>query len=683
MNFFERQHEVRKVSQRLVWLFVLAVVLIVVVVDLAVAFGFGVWRMPAGRAAGILAASTVLTVVIIGLTSWIRMLLLKKGGGGKVAQSLGGVYVPEDTADPQLRRLRNIVEEIAIASGMPVPELYVLPYEQGINAFAAGWAPGDAAVAVTRGALERLNRDELQGVIAHEFSHVVNGDMRLNIKLMGVLFGILGLAVVGRILLYGGGSGGSRNSKGGAAPLLLVGIAAFIAGYIGVFIGRLIKAAVSRQREYLADASAVQYTRQTEGLTGALKKIGGLDAGSKITAGKVEDVSHMLFGEGMKLSSMFATHPPLPQRIKKLDPAFDPTELEQLKQRWSSAPPSGLQEDAARGLTSAPSARPAPLAGARSGPAVALPPPPGVPQGRPVPPPPGPASPGPGRVAANPEAVVAGVGDPGDDAFRHAGNILANIPEVFLQRARGHETVVPLVFGLLISDHPEARARQHAALAQRHGPALAEAAVQDGGALTRLDPALLLPLAELASSALRHRSRPELEHILASINGLIRADGRTTVFEYCLSTVLHRELFESMYHRAPWGERAQSLGGAAQAVATLLAVLARIGDPDPRRAEAAYRSGMARVLPQQPIPFAPPPQGLVALDAVWPVVSGLRGADQAALVAAMVEVIGHDGTMTVQETELLRTVCATMQVPVPPLTSGAHSGSASAPTPQA
>ncbi|WP_019809630.1 M48 family metallopeptidase, partial [Saccharomonospora halophila] len=255
--------------------------------------------------------------------------------------------VPDDTTDPQLRRLRNVVEEIAIASGTPVPDLYVLPNEPGINAFAAGWSPANAAVAVTRGTLERLNRDELQGVIAHEFSHVVNGDMRLNIRLIGLLAGIVGLAVVGRILLAGGGRSGRNNN---AAPLVLVGLAALIAGYIGVVAGRLIKAAVSRQREYLADASAVQYTRQTEGLTGALKKIGGIPTGSNLRSGKVDDVSHMLFGEGRRLSSLLATHPPLPERIRTLDPTFDPAELDRLRNRWSDNPPSGLAEDEALGL---------------------------------------------------------------------------------------------------------------------------------------------------------------------------------------------------------------------------------------------------------------------------------------------------------------------------------------------
>ncbi|MGH2601927.1 MAG: M48 family metallopeptidase, partial [Dehalococcoidia bacterium] len=402
MNFFERQHQVRKVSHRLVWLFLLAVVAIIAMVDLAVFLGFSLYEQPPQTIAAVLGVISLLTGVVIGLTSWVRMLLLRGGGGGKIARSLGGVYVPEDTTDPNLRRLRNVVEEIAIASGTPVPELYLLPDEPGINAFAAGWSPADAAVAVTRGALERLNRDELQGVIAHEFSHVVNGDMRLNIRLMGLLFGILALAVVGRFALYGGG-GRSKN----AGPIILVALVMLICGYVGVLVGRLIKAAVSRQREFLADASAVQFTRQTSGIAGALKKIGGLESGSKLRSGKVEDVSHMLFGDGMRLASAFATHPPLIKRIQVLEPSFNPGELKQLSHRWAEAPPSGLREDQAMGLAPAPAAPPqaAPPQAAPEGP-----------------------------MAVRPEAVVGAVGEPTASSYQRGEHILRSIPEAFQAR---------------------------------------------------------------------------------------------------------------------------------------------------------------------------------------------------------------------------------------------------------
>lgn len=649
MNFFERQAEVRKVSGRLVFLFAIAVVGIIVVVNLA-AYVFFLRTLPESSKWNAILWITVLLLVIIGATSLFRLNSLKHGGGGKVARALGGVYVSEDTTDPQLRRLRNVVEEIAIASGTPVPELYVLPQEQGINAFAAGWSPADAAVAVTRGTLERLNRDELQGVIAHEFSHVVNGDMRLNIRLMGVLFGILALAVVGRILLHGG-----RGKNG--APIVAMGLVAMIAGGIGLFCGKLIKAAVSRQREYLADASAVQFTRQSDGIAGALKKIGGLHEGSKLASGKADDVSHMLFGEGSKFSSMFATHPPLEKRIQVLQPSFNPAELDHLRQQWSAAPPSGLQEDRALGFAGAASAPPqgAPVPG----------PPPGAPvRGEPVPGPP------PASMHVRPEAVVAGIGDPSASSYEHGESILRRIPEQFKDRARRVDTVVPLVLGLLMADHPEARSKQHAAVAQRHGQQLADAVWQEAAALRSLDPELRLPLSELAFSALRRRPPQELEHLMGTLGALIRADGRVDVFEYCLSTLLHTELHEVMHHKPPWSERRQTLARGGQAVADLLSVLARVGNDDPRQGEAAFRAGLGRVLPGQSLPFAPPQQGLVALDRVWPALDGLAGNEKALLVESLVLVISHDGVMTLAEVELLRTVCALLHCPMPPLSSG-------------
>jgi Zn-dependent protease with chaperone function len=602
----------------------------VVVIDAAVVLGFGLQDLPVAQLLTVVAVVSVLTMIMIGTASGIRMALLRNGGGGRVAQQLGGVYVPEDTTDPSLRRLRNVVEEMAIASGVPVPEVYVLERESAINAFAAGWSPADAAVAVTRGTLDRLNRDELQAVIGHEFSHVVNGDMRLNLRLMGLLFGILALAVVGRLMLQG-----SRGDRKNGAPLALVGIAALVAGYVGVFFGRLIKAAVSRQREYLADASAVQYTRQTTGITGALKKIGGLPGGSRLASGKVEDVSHMLFGDGLKLSSWFATHPPLPERIKVLDPAFDPAGLRALAQRWAVEPPSGLAEDQALGLDLArePSA----------------------------------AQPGVRHVQVDPDQVVASVAAPQPDSYRRAAAILDRIPERFLTQARQPDTVVPLVLGLLMAADPDVRDEQHTTVAVRHGMPLADATLAEFESLVRLHPALRLPLVQVGFSALRRRPLPELELILGTVSDLTRVDGQVSAFEYCLSRLLHRELYETMNHAPPLRTRRQTLTGTRTPVATLLSTLALVGQPDPELAQAAYRAGARLVLPEPVSGFAPPGQGLVELDPIWPGLAALDAAGKRRLVTGVVTVISHDGLMTVEEVELLRTVCALLHCPVPPL----------------
>ena len=337
MDFFGAQAQARRDSRLLGWAFtacVGAVVLVLGVLVLSVLrVGFALGRdgdpFEASLAAWVAEHPGTTVLVLLGLLGFIggaslmRMLQLR-AGGGYVARSLGGVRVERDAQDPRRRMLSNVVEEMSIASGVPKPEVYVLEQEDGINAFAAGHTPANAAVAVTRGVLTRLNREELQGVIAHEFSHVLNGDMRLNIRLVGVLFGILVLGIAARKVLEV--SRGGRDSKGFAA-VLLVALAVMVVGYLGLFFGRLIKAGISRQREYLADASAVQFTRQSRGIAGALKKIGGLPAGAKLKSDNTEEMAHMLFGDGVGFSSLFATHPPLVKRIAALEPGFDQAQL--------------------------------------------------------------------------------------------------------------------------------------------------------------------------------------------------------------------------------------------------------------------------------------------------------------------------------------------------------------------
>jgi Zn-dependent protease with chaperone function len=625
MNFFERQRQVRRLSFRLVALFVLAVLTIVLVVDVIVALAFGSSGTSPESLIGLMIVTSCVTALVIGIASLFRTITLRSLGGSGVAAGLNGRLVPENTTDPQLRRLRNVVEEMAIASGMSVPKVYVLEHEAGINAFAAGWSSGDAVVAVTRGALERLNRDELQGVIAHEFSHIVNGDMRLNMRLIGLLFGILVLAIGGRLLMYLGG----REKS----PLPLVGIGLLIAGYGGMLIGNIIKAAVSRQREYLADASAVQFTRQTAGLVGALKKIGGLQVGSAVRTPKADEVSHMLFGAGSRLTSVFATHPPLLKRIQVLDPSVSEAELRQLARQWAANPPSGLQEDTALGL-------------AGRGEAMAA---------------------SDATVRMQPADVVATVGVTTDDSYRRAGAIIDSIPSEVLDRTRQVETVVPLVFGLLFAEDAATRANQREVLSATFGPALADAAVAEAGALESLHPGLRLPLAELAFPVLRHRSSQDQAAIVNTIHALIRVDGEISVFEYCLSRLLHRELYEAMYRKPPWESHRRTLAGSLGPAATLLATLAQIGHGDPAEAARAFAAGLARIAGSATLTYAPPADGVRALEASWPELDGLRETDKALLVEGLVAVIAHDGVMTVAETELVRTICAVLQCPLPPL----------------
>ncbi len=636
MNFFARQDASRRQSRRLVWLFALAVLGVVVAVDLVLLLLLGVLS-DEGQARSplpALVAASLFTLGVIGLASMHRIASLRSGGAA-VARQLGGTPVPEDTRDPHYRRLRNVVEEIAIASGVPVPQVFVLEEEAGINAFAAGYAPGDAAVAVTRGALDALNRDELQGVVAHEFSHVLNGDMRLNIRLMGVLFGILALGVIGRKILQHGRGG--RNSKG-AAPVLLAALALVVIGYVGLFFGRLIKAGVSRQREFLADASAVQFTRQARGLSGALKKIAGVGRGSRLASRDTEEVAHMLFGDGVGYSSLFATHPPLLDRIQALEPSFRASMLTDLQARWTMSPPNGLEEDAALGFTEA---------GRRTG----LPPLP----------------PGDATLGVTPPAVVAQVGTPRPDDYLRAGALVQAMPEVLRDAAHERGEAPALLFGLLLAPPGPVRERQVFELAARHDEHLCRQATDYADRLQELPRILHLPLAEMAMPALRKRPRAELEAFMDACYALSHADGRISLFEYCLGRLLRvhvHDALEPVKAGAPGRER---LARVAAPAISLIAVLARAGHERPDDARRAYLAALARVFPRMDAPYSPPADPLRALDEAWPALDGLDPIGKELLLEGLVAAVSHDGRLRVDEAELLRVVCASLHCPLPPM----------------
>lgn len=623
MNFFERQARARRNSARLVVLFSLAVLGIVVMVDLVV-------LLVAGPQPGALLFATIATVGVIGLGSLFRISSLNSGGE-PVARQLGGVPVAEDTRDPQLRRLRNVVEEMSIASGVPVPKIYVLEHEAGINAFAAGYSTSDAVVAVTRGALDRLNRDELQGVVAHEFSHILNGDMRLNIRLVGVLFGILMIGIIGRkVLLHGRGF---RNS----ATLAIVGAAltAIVVGSLGMFFGRMIKAGVSRSREVLADASAVQFTRQTAGIAGALKKIGGLDAGSRLAHREdAEEVSHMLFGDGTGLRGLFATHPPLLKRIQALEPGFRPEHLSRLQQQWLNAPPDGLQEDVALGLVA-----------------------------------PGAALPGSDHaLSVTPPMIAAQVAHPHDDDYDRAHALVSAISEPLHDVATHREAAMPLVLALLLDERPVVRDRQRVEIVARLGAAVAtEATHLRETHLLDLHPMLRLPLAAMAFPVLRRRPRPEISAFLDTVHAVVHADDQVSLFEYCLGRLLEVQLRETLDpgRHARFGRRKP--GSVKQEFATLLAVVAHAGNPgDPAAAQRAYLAGMQRVLPRDHVPYAPPAGGVQALDAVWEPLDALDPLAKQVMVEAITDAVSHNGRVSVAESELLRTICGVLHCPLPP-----------------
>lgn len=341
MRFFEHQEKARNSTFRLLVLFGLGVFALIFSIDGILLLGLGYSESQNGMGGAnwgkiletyfpALALVAAFIGFVIGSASLYRLSQLSSGGGASVAESLGGRLLQQETRDPVERKILNIVEEMAIASGVPVPPVYLMD-EEGINAFAAGWSPNDAVIGVTKGCVEALSRDELQGVIAHEFSHILNGDMKLNIRLMGILYGIFFLSILGEILIrsisYSSNSSNEKKNDGKGA-IFMIGLVLFILGWVGWFFGRLIQAAVSRQREFLADASAVQFTRNPDGISGALRKIAGWNQGSIIKNPNVTEASHLFFGNGISgFSALFATHPPLEERVKRIEGAnFQPPE---------------------------------------------------------------------------------------------------------------------------------------------------------------------------------------------------------------------------------------------------------------------------------------------------------------------------------------------------------------------
>jgi Zn-dependent protease with chaperone function len=643
MDFFSRQNDARRQTRRMLVLFAIAVIAIVGFIDAAVYLALRANGNTASPPA-LLGGLSIAVVAVIGFGSLYRTATLSDGGSA-VARSLGATEVPATTTEFAYRRLRNVVEELSIASGVAMPEVFVLEEEAGINAFASGYTPADAAITVTRGALDKLTREELQGVIGHEFSHVLNGDMRLNIRLMGIVFGILVIATIGRKIIWAASRG--RGSRKGGGQIILVGAALFVAGYVGVLFGRMIKASISRQREFLADASAVQFTRQTEGIAGSLKKIGGLAEGSRLEAGNREEVAHMLFGDGIGYSALFATHPPLQERIRRLDPSFDPSELAAIAEAWSN--PVHLGEEAGEnasisGFAPAQQAVRAGRAPAR----MDLP-----------------AADATLRVSA--AGVARQVGNPGSNDRRVAHAIRARLPTALREAARQREYAMPLVFALLLDSSPNVRGAQLDAIERHYEPGTRADVETLAASRKELHPMHRLPLVALALPALRRRPRPQLSRFMAVVEELIRTDGQVSVEEYCLARLIRVQVIDALDPAGARGAGRVKLPQVEAQVSALLAIVASHGHSDRSAAARAYVAGMREVLPDSVRVYAPPGDWLAILDAAMTRLDHLVPAGKEMLVRGLTRAISDDGTVTVAEAELLRTLCAALHCPLPPL----------------
>jgi Zn-dependent protease with chaperone function len=636
MDFFEHQERARKRTRQLVVLYGLAVLGIIALVYVAVVvlLVFTASREPGAAPREFWSPELLLwigggTLLLVGTASLIKIGELASGGG-VVAKALGGRLLNLGTHDETERKVLNVVEEMSIASGVPVPAVYLLDRERGINAFAAGHKPEHAVIGISRGAAELLSRDELQGVVAHEFSHVLNGDMRLNIRLIGILHGILVIGLLGgmlmRIAFYGGGRSSRRG--GGAGGMIALGAALFVIGYVGVFFGRLIKAAVSRQREFLADASAVDFTRNPDGIAGALRKIGGLSGHAYLRSPKAEEFSHMYFGQGIRTFwNAFATHPPLPERIRRVDP------------RWDGTLPKVV----------APARVRKPREAAAAAPVMATP-----------------------LAAVLAATAVAQVGRPTQEHLAYARSLLDRIPDRLAQAAHDPAGARALVYCLLLDPGEDVRAKQWKRL-DRHAKEVADQARELAPLVAQCGPEARIPLLDLATVALRELTAKEYAAFKEDFAALAGADRRIDTFEWLLRRVILLYLEPHFTKATKPVVQYYNLRGLRRECAQLLSTLAREGHEDEEAAKRAFELGRARLTGVDPatVPFLPPDEcNLRALDAALDKLAMVTPRFKRPILEAAGACIAADKQVTVDEGELFRGIADVLDCPMPPLLPG-------------
>ena len=638
MDFFQRQDIARRHTKWLEVYFALAVIGTVLAfylaaVGVATYYGFrhhwgapGLWNPKL-----LLGVSTfVIGVILCGSLYKTSQLA---SGGGAVAETLGGWPIDANTSDPDERKLLNVVEEMAIAAGTPVPQVYVLPGETGINAFAAGHTTGDMVICATQGCLKYLTRDELQGVIGHEFSHILNGDMRLNLRLMGIVFGIICFTIIGRVLMNTS-SGRSRDRN----PLPFIGLIMLVIGSVGAFFGKLIKSAVSRQREVLADASSVQFTRNPLALAGALKKVGG--CGSEIDDPNAEDASHLFFANGLTESflNMFSTHPPLEERIRALEPGWDgkfipierpSAEAGEIEAETSRVPPKLARMPQLGDLLGAQIL----MSGA----------------GAPV------------RASA----ILPNIGAPTSRHLDYAADLRSKLPETLANAARDPMGAVALVYALLLSDDEAVRNKQLQQL--QSDPAIFQETQRLVPSIANLESRAKLPLVTLSMTALRRLSPAQFAQFEQTIETLIDADGQIDLFEYVLQKIVLRRLEPNFKPPQKPIVQYYVLKPLVPDCAVLLSALAYAGQADAAQIQAAFLQGAQQLNTTEPLQLMDGTVcGLDKVDAALNRLNQTTPQLKKLVLNACAETVAADGVIQEQEAELLRAIADTLDCPIPP-----------------
>ncbi|HHF3017357.1 TPA: M48 family metallopeptidase [Vibrio diabolicus] len=618
MNFFDHQDTARQRTGLLVFLFSLAVVTITGLVSvLSIGIYYGVTGEHFDQETALTYVLLCFTgvLLVVAISSMVRLSALTSNGGRGVAESIGGKLISSNTLDAKHRQLLNVVEEMAIASGIPVPPVYVMQEERGINAFAAGMSIDDAVIGVTQGALDSFTRDELQGVIAHEFSHILNGDMRLNTRLIGVLFGITCIAHFGHLVLDNTHhtsrvSRSSSDSDKGFAVIMLIAIICLVLGWIGTLFGSMIKAAISRQREFLADASAVQFTRNDQGIAGALKKIGSHMAGSSLNTKASDEMSHMMFGQSKLsgFSGLFATHPPLEERIRRIEPGWDGSFSQS-----SHRPTTSFENDNVSGFSSGTSTQPE-------------------------------------------KPTTAELSEVGQQ-------LLNQLPSELVDIAREPYSARFIAFALIFDGSELQRE-----MIKSHIPNVSQAQL-----LPWLDYDLPLhlrfPLLELSIPALKSLSEGQKNRLCQVLRELSQTDDHYSLAEWCVINLLEKQLLES------YGctKQFQSLKQLKESVFWLLRELAWVSHSQPEDAQRAFSSALT-CLGFNDAELQPANKNWGLNRAALELLLQLKPKSRRLFVKACRLAIESDGKVTVAEGELYRVIACFLEVPEPPLTVSVNTG---------
>lgn len=663
MDFFASQDKARGKTKWLVFYFGLAIFLMIFILYVVITIGINMANEKEHVQQTsfqwfhleVLAFVSIGVLMTVGTASAFKVMELR-GGGEKVAQMLGGRLINPGTMDPHERVVMNVVEEMALASGTPVPPVYVLDHEPGINAFAAGYSPSDAVIGVNRGTIETLNRSELQGVIAHEFSHIFNGDMRLNIRLIGWLFGIQMLAIIGFYIFRVAAHASRGRGKNNPGPyLFILGGLIMVVGYTGLWCARMIQAAISRQREYLADASAVQFTRDPETIGGALKMIGAHTSGTHLNAATASQASHMFFAEGVSNFGGMATHPPLSDRIQKVDPNFDGDYSRYMQSRYNKSVKSNEGKkkkkepvDPMQMLEKLPIPG---LGGDGFGPMGEMT------QNMPG-----------AEMPLSPAAMIAGVGMLDDDHVQHTHNMLEQIPPMIKQAIHDPFSARCVVYCLLLDDDEAIRNKQFTTIHQAEGQPTLDETGRLMPVVAQLPQSQRLPCLEIIQSTLSQLSIEQYKRFGYSVIELVRADQKIDLFEFILQHLLLTHLDRRYGFRPPAQTRYQNLAQLKDEVELIISILVHVGHDDEQETVNAFRQAAKSFNANVPFELIPKDQcNFQVLDKALDKANEASPAVKKQILHAAATAVAADGKVTVDEAELFRAFAESIECPVPPI----------------